>query len=75
LGMCDVERFIPVINPPEASILGVGKVALTPVARDDGTIVSQHRCAITLSVDHRVASGRYAAEFLEAMVDALENPA
>ena len=75
LGVCNVESFIPIINPPEATILGVGKVMLTPVAHDDGTIVAQHRCTITLCVDHRVASGRYAAEFLEAIVKELENTA
>jgi pyruvate dehydrogenase E2 component (dihydrolipoamide acetyltransferase) len=75
LGVCNVERFIPIINPPEAVILGVGKVVLTPVARDDGTIVAEQRCTITLCVDHRVASGRYAAGFLEAIVGELENTA
>jgi len=75
LGMHHVERFIPVINPPEASILGIGSASLRPVALDDGRLVAQHRCVMTLSVDHRVASGRYAAAFLEAIVSALENPA
>ena len=75
LGVCNVESFIPIINPPEAAILGVGKVVLSPVAHDDGTIVAEHRCTITLCVDHRVASGRYAAAFLEAMVGELENTA
>jgi pyruvate dehydrogenase E2 component (dihydrolipoamide acetyltransferase) len=75
LGVCNVESFIPIINPPEASILGVGKVMLSPAAQDDGSILVQHRCTITLSVDHRVASGKYAAGFLGAIVDELENMA
>jgi pyruvate dehydrogenase E2 component (dihydrolipoamide acetyltransferase) len=73
LGGSNVERFIPIINPPEASILGVGRVALTPVAREDGTVVAEHRCVLTLCVDHRVASGKYSAVFLEAIVNELEN--
>jgi pyruvate/2-oxoglutarate dehydrogenase complex dihydrolipoamide acyltransferase (E2) component len=36
--------------------------------------VVEPRVALTLSVDHRVVSGRYAAEFLAAIVDALEKP-
>lgn len=58
LGVCGVEAFIPIINPPEAAILGVGKVAPTPVARDDGSIGVEPRCTLTLSVDHRIASGK-----------------
>jgi len=72
LGGCNVESFVPIINPPEAAILGVGKVMLTPVVQDNGTCVAQHRCTLTLCVDHRVASGKYAAEFLGAVVKELE---
>ncbi|MCU0959110.1 MAG: 2-oxo acid dehydrogenase subunit E2 [Pirellulaceae bacterium] len=72
LGMCNVERFVPIINPPEAAILGVGKVLLTPVAQANGELGVQHRGTLTLSVDHRIASGKYAAAFLEAIVTELE---
>jgi len=66
------ESFVPIINPPEAAILGVGRVMPTPVAQDDGRIGIEHRCTLTLSVDHRVASGRYAGDFLGAIVQELE---
>ena len=72
LGSCNVESFVPIINPPEAAILGVGKVLLTPVVRDDGQLVAQHRGTLTLCVDHRVASGKYAADFFGAIVEELE---
>ena len=72
LGMCNVERFVPIINPPEAAILGAGKVRPTPVALASGELGVQHRGTLTLSVDHRIASGRYAAAFLEAIVTELE---
>jgi pyruvate dehydrogenase E2 component (dihydrolipoamide acetyltransferase) len=72
LGVCNVECFVPIINPPEAAILGVGRVMPTPVAQDDGRIGIEHRCTVTLSVDHRVASGRYAGEFLGAIVREME---
>ena len=72
LGACNVESFIPIINPPEAAILGVGRVLPTPVARDDGAVAVQHRCTLTLSVDHRVANGKYAGQFLGEIASELE---
>ncbi|MBN2293729.1 MAG: 2-oxo acid dehydrogenase subunit E2 [Pirellulales bacterium] len=73
LGVANVESFIPIINPPEAAILGIGKVTLTPVAQEDGGIGIQQRCTLTLSVDHRIASGKYAGEFLAAIIEELES--
>ncbi len=73
LGMCNVESFIPIINPPEAAILGVGKVMPVPVVHDDGGVGVEQRCTLTLSVDHRVASGRYAGQFLDEIVKELES--
>jgi pyruvate dehydrogenase E2 component (dihydrolipoamide acetyltransferase) len=73
LGVANVEGFIPVINPPEPAILGVGRVMPTPVARDDGSLGVEHRCTLTLCVDHRVCGGRYAAAFLDAIVNELES--
>ena len=73
LGVANVESFIPIINPPEAAILGIGKVSPTPVAQDDGRIGIENRCTLTLSVDHRVTSGKYASGFLAAIVKELES--
>jgi pyruvate dehydrogenase E2 component (dihydrolipoamide acetyltransferase) len=73
LGVCQVESFIPIINPPEAAVLGVGRVMSMPVASDDGWIGVQQRCTLTLSVDHRIASGKYAGDFLTAIVKELES--
>jgi pyruvate dehydrogenase E2 component (dihydrolipoamide acetyltransferase) len=73
LGVANVESFIPVINPPEPAILAIGTVAPTPVARDDGSLSVEHRCTLTLCVDHRVCGGRYAAGFLDAILTELES--
>ena len=73
LGVSNVECFFPIINPPEAAVLGIGRVTPTAVAREDGRIEVEHRGTLTLSVDHRIASGRYAAAFLEAIVKELES--
>ena len=71
--MYGVDQFTAIINPPEAAVLGVGRVMPVPVARDDGQVVVQQRCTLTLSVDHRIISGKYAGDFLGAIVKELES--
>jgi pyruvate dehydrogenase E2 component (dihydrolipoamide acetyltransferase) len=71
LGGSGIESFAAVINPPEAAILAVGKV-MPQVCLIDGQFAVQQRVSLTLSVDHRIASGKYAAEFLGAIVQELE---
>jgi len=71
LGGSGIESFAAVINPPESAILAVGKV-MPVVTVAEGQVVVQNRVNLTLSVDHRVASGKYAAEFLGAIVQELE---
>ena len=72
LGGSGIESFAAVINPPESAILAVGKV-MPAVTVVDGQAVVQNRVNLTLSVDHRVACGKYAAEFLGAIVRELES--
>jgi len=72
LGALGVESFVPIINPPESAILGVGRVMPIPVGRSEGRIAIEQRASLTLSVDHRVVSGKYAAEFLSAVIHELE---
>ena len=72
LGMAGVDAFAAIINPPEAAILAIGKVA-PAVLVEDGQIVVRQRVTLTLSVDHRVAGGRYAAGFLKHVVACLES--
>jgi pyruvate dehydrogenase E2 component (dihydrolipoamide acetyltransferase) len=67
LGGANVESFAAVINPPESAILAVGTV-MPVVTVVDGQVAVQNRVNLTLSVDHRVASGKYAAEFLGMIV-------
>jgi len=71
LGMTQVETFLPIISPPEAGILGVGKV-MPQVTASDGEIGIEHRVGLTLAVDHRVVNGKYAADFLGRLVEYLE---
>jgi pyruvate dehydrogenase E2 component (dihydrolipoyllysine-residue acetyltransferase) len=71
LGGSGIESFAAVINPTESAILALGKV-MPVVTAVDGMIAIQNRVTLTVSVDHRVASGKYAAEFLAAVVQELE---
>ncbi len=74
LGMMGVENFDAVINPPHGSILAVGAGIKKPVVMGDGTIGVATVMSMTLSVDHRVIDGALGAEFLKAIIEALENP-
>jgi pyruvate dehydrogenase E2 component (dihydrolipoamide acetyltransferase) len=74
LGMMGIENFDAVINPPHGSILAVGAGLKKPVVLADGTIGVATVMSMTLSVDHRVIDGALGAEFLKALIEALENP-
>ena len=73
LGMFDVDSFIAIIFPPHAAILAVGTVKEQPVVRAGAITVAQIMKS-TLSVDHRVADGAEAAQFLSEIKRLLENP-
>ena len=65
--------FTPIINQPEVAILGMGKVADTPVVRE-GAIVARKMMYLCLSYDHRVVDGAPAVQFLQAVKRRLEQP-
>jgi pyruvate dehydrogenase E2 component (dihydrolipoamide acetyltransferase) len=73
LGMYGVERFIAVLNPPQAAILAVGAAEERPVARD-GEIVARSTMELTLTCDHRAIDGASGAEFLRTVKTLLEEP-
>jgi pyruvate dehydrogenase E2 component (dihydrolipoamide acetyltransferase) len=73
LGMFEVDCFIPIINPGESAILGVGSIAEKPVVID-GAIHVRSIMTATLSADHRIVDGAIAAAFLKAVKDILEDP-
>ena len=74
LGMFDVDSFTAVINPPEAGILAVGKIAKTPVVVND-EIVIRPIMTLSLTYDHRVVDGAPAAQFLKRIKELLQAPA
>jgi pyruvate dehydrogenase E2 component (dihydrolipoamide acetyltransferase) len=71
LGASGIESFAAIINPPEASILAIGKIAPAAVV-EDGKVAVQNRVCLTLSVDHRIVNGKYAADFLNTIVREIE---
>jgi pyruvate dehydrogenase E2 component (dihydrolipoamide acetyltransferase) len=73
LGMYDVDAFTPVINLPEAAILGVGRITPKPVVRD-GQVVVRHMWTLCLVFDHRLVDGAPAARFLQYIKDLIEEP-
>jgi pyruvate dehydrogenase E2 component (dihydrolipoyllysine-residue acetyltransferase) len=75
LGMYDVDAFTPVINLPEAAILGVGRITRKPVVHDDtDTVVVRHMWTLSLVFDHRLVDGAPAARFLQHIKELIEEP-
>jgi pyruvate dehydrogenase E2 component (dihydrolipoamide acetyltransferase) len=72
LGAYGVDAFTPVLNPPQALILGVGRIAQRPVV-EAGQLAVGTTCVLSLTFDHRVADGAPAAELLDAVVRRLDD--
>jgi pyruvate dehydrogenase E2 component (dihydrolipoamide acetyltransferase) len=65
-------HFTPIINKPEVAILGLGRGAMKPVARD-GKVEVRMLTPLGLSYDHRVIDGGAAARFMVDLVKAMED--
>jgi pyruvate dehydrogenase E2 component (dihydrolipoamide acetyltransferase) len=73
LGMYGVDAFNAIVNPPQAAILAVGRIADRVVAVD-GQPAVRPMMTLTLSCDHRAVDGVRAAQFLDALVGMIEEP-
>jgi pyruvate dehydrogenase E2 component (dihydrolipoamide acetyltransferase) len=73
LGMYGVDTFTPVINPPNAGVLGIGRLRDDPVLAG-GSITTAKRLTLSLTWDHRVLDGAPAAEFCRTIVELLAAP-
>jgi pyruvate dehydrogenase E2 component (dihydrolipoamide acetyltransferase) len=73
LGMYGVEEFSAIINPPHSAILAVGAARQAPLVLD-GAVQVATQMALVLSVDHRAIDGALAARWMQALIEALEQP-
>jgi len=73
LGEYGIDAFTPVINYPEAAILGIGQIKEKPVVVN-GEVAIRSMVTLSLVFDHRIIDGAPAARFLQALVKMIENP-
>src|SRR5262245_59380616 len=73
LGMYGVDAFNAIVNPPQAAILAVGRIADRVVAVN-GQPAVQPTMVLTLSCDHRALDGARAAQFVATLTDLIEEP-
>ena len=73
LGMFGISSFVPIVNPGEGAILGVGAVQSVPRVRG-GTVAAGMALELTLVCDHRSVNGATAARFCQALRSVLESP-
>jgi len=73
LGNYSIDGFTPIINSPEAAILGVGRIAERVVIHDD-QIARRKMVVLSLTIDHRLIDGAAGAEFMQSLKELLENP-
>ena len=64
----------PILNPPQAAILGMHAIKERPIAVN-GSVVIRPMMKLALSYDHRLIDGREAVSFLVAIKEMIENPA
>jgi pyruvate dehydrogenase E2 component (dihydrolipoamide acetyltransferase) len=73
LGMYGVDAFNAIVNPPQAAILAVGRIADRVVAVN-GRPAVRPTMLLTMSCDHRALDGARGAQFLGALADLIEEP-
>ena len=74
LGMFGIELFTPIVNQPNAAILGVCASHDELVMDDEGTITKHQIMQLCLTYDHRLMDGAVAARFGMDLRDILEKP-
>lgn len=73
LGAFDVDFFTPIINVPQAAILGIGRIVREPVVRGDAIVIGE-TIGLSLTFDHRVIDGAPAARWLQRLCQAIGRP-
>jgi pyruvate dehydrogenase E2 component (dihydrolipoamide acetyltransferase) len=73
LGMFDIDYFTPIINLPQAAILGIGRIAREPIVVGD-KVVPGYRLGLSLTFDHRIVDGGPAARWLQRLATMIQQP-
>jgi len=73
LGMYGVDAFTPILNPPEAAILGVGRI-YEQLARSEQGIIWRQMMTLSLTIDHQLIDGAPAAAWLRSICQLLGDP-
>lgn len=73
LGGVGVESFTPILNAPQAAILGVCAITSVPAPRADGGFEFKPRLGLSITIDHQVVDGAPGARFLQAVAKGIEN--
>jgi pyruvate dehydrogenase E2 component (dihydrolipoamide acetyltransferase) len=74
LGGYRIDAFTPILNLPQAAILGIGRISKEPAVYE-GEITARDVVTLSLTFDHRVIDGAPAAKFLDTLVQLVELPA
>ena len=73
LGMYGIDAFTPIINLPQAAILGIGRIVCKPAVHN-GEVAARQMVALSLTFDHRVVDGGPAARFLNTVREYVTEP-
>ena len=73
LSSFNVEYFNPIINPPEVSILGLGKTSTVLDFDENNELIKKNIIFLSLTFDHRALDGVPAANFLDSLVKNIES--
>ena len=74
LGMFGIETFTPIINQPDAAILGVCAIADELALDDEGNVTKKQVMRLSVTLDHRLLDGAVVAKFQMDLRDLLQNP-
>lgn len=74
LGAEGIDAFTPILNPPEAAILGAGRIRTLTSWCEAGAVPRQ-AMVLSLTIDHRIVDGVPGARFLRRVAELLGNPA
>jgi pyruvate dehydrogenase E2 component (dihydrolipoamide acetyltransferase) len=72
LGTMGIESFTPILNIPQVAILGIGRISLKPIMKDNEIKFIPH-IGLSLTFDHRAVDGAPAAKFLQELNTVIAN--